>query len=74
MISRSSPGDLPVISLASPALAGTIGDGRVFVAASTLGEHAGLGLFAGVAIRRNDIVTAYHGAPLQRAQVLPNLP
>ena len=44
--------------------AGTLRDGRVYVMGSTLGEHSGLGLFAGVPIKRTEVVTAYTGVPL----------
>ena len=51
---------------------GTLKDGRVHVRESTLGPHSGYGLFAGVPIRRNEVITAYYGTPLYREQLEPD--
>jgi len=51
---------------------GTLRDGRVYVARSRLGESAGLGLFAGIAIGRNERITTYAGPTLFREQLPPN--
>ena len=51
---------------------GTLMDGRVHVRESTLGPHSGYGLFAGVPIRRNEVITAYYGTPLYREQLEPD--
>jgi hypothetical protein len=45
---------------------GTLSDKRVHVKVSTLGEHSGLGLFAGVPIRAKEVVSSYWGTPLTR--------
>ena len=44
----------------------------MYVAASRLGAAAGLGLFAGVAYRRNDAVTCYSGPLVYREQIPPD--
>ena len=48
---------------------GTLADGRVYVQPSTLGEGAGLGLFAGRKLARGDVVSSYYGVPLYREQL-----
>ena len=44
----------------------------MYVAASRLGAAAGLGLFAGVAYRRNDAITCYSGPLVYREQIPPD--
>ena len=51
---------------------GTLADGRVYVKESAL-PNSGLGLFAGVLLRRNEVVTGYYGTPLYKGQVAPDL-
>ena len=41
--------------------AGTLGDGSVFVKESSLGEHAGLGLYAGRRFTKGQLITSYAG-------------
>ena len=41
--------------------AGTLGDGSVFVTESSLGEHAGLGLYAGRSFTKGQLITSYAG-------------
>ena len=48
---------------------GTLADGRVYMQPSTLGEGAGLGLFAGRKLARGDVVSSYYGVPLYREQL-----
>ena len=52
---------------------GTLQDARCFVGPSTLGAASGLGLFAGVDIRKNETITSYSGPIIYREQAWSRL-
>ena len=61
-------------SLQGPALqpeevAGTLANGAVFIKDSSLGKHAGLGLFAGLPFAAGDRITSYEGVIRYREEI-----
>ena len=51
---------------------GTLSDGRIHIKQSTIGEHSGLGLFAGCTIPPNEVICTYFGTPLYREHLSPD--
>ena len=51
---------------------GTLAEGRVDVRKSTLGEHAGLGLFTRVPFKQHEVIASYYGTTLFRETLEPD--
>lgn len=52
---------------------GTLADACVAIRQSTLGEGAGLGLFATSKVRTGEVISSYYGTPLYKEEISPDL-
>ena len=65
---RQTP-SLQVPALQPEEVAGTLANGAVFITDSSLGKHAGLGLFAGRLFAAGDRITSYEGVIRYREEI-----
>ena len=65
---RQAP-SLQIPALQPEEVAGTLANGAVFITDSSLGKHAGLGLFAGRPFAEGDRITSYEGVVRYREEI-----